>query len=236
MIPKSTACLDWLDTSRTRTAGAVVLTALWGLVLAGCVDLESLRHPSRPVAYYSIDYPCPARVVEKPLAGVLRIKPFAVVDTFATDRILYEESPYSLGSSYYDRWIASPVSLVTAALARDLSESGIFPAVVRTRGILEPDWEMAGTLESLKAKKREGRWETEITVHVLLYPWPDRGAEATRPERIFQKRYTVSTPCGDERPVSVVRSLSTGMERLSDEMLQDIARHVGAVYPEPASP
>lgn len=221
---------------RTRAAGAILLAVLWGLVLGGCLDLDSLRHPSRPVTYYSIEYPCPAPLVEKPLAGILRIKAFAVVDPFATDRILYEESPYSLRSSYYDRWIAGPSSLVTAALARDLSESGLFPAVVRTRGIPEPTWEMAGTLESLKARKRDGRWETEITVHVLLYPWPAAGAEAVRPESIFQKRYIVVMPCTDETPVSVVKSICSGMQRLSNEMLKDLARHLGAFSSEPAIP
>jgi|GEM_PF-2142624 len=220
---------------RARTLGAV-LTLCWSFFLWGCLDLDSLRHPSKPIEYYSIDSPCPARLVEEPLSGVLRIKPLAVIDPFATDRILYEDSRHSLRPSYYDRWIANPASLVTAVLARDLSESGIFPAVLRTRGILEPDWEMTGTLESIKAAKRDGRWETEVTLHVLLYPWPAGGAEAVDPGRIFQKRYTVRTPCKDDRALSVVESISAGVQRLSEEMLRDIAKHVKTAASDPEPP
>lgn len=219
---------------RTRAVGAV-LTLSFGLFVCGCLDLDSFRRPSRPVEYYSIDSPCPARLVEEPLAGVLRIKPLAVIDPFAADRIMYEDSPHSLRPSYYERWIANPASLVTAILARDLSESGVFAAVVRARGILDPDWEITGTLESIKAAKRDGQWETEVILHVLLYPWPAGGAEVADPGRIFQKRYIVRTPCKDDRALSVVESISAGLQRLSEEMLKDIAKHVktAAWDPEP---
>lgn len=228
MHPRSLA-----DRFKSSQAPGTVLTAAWAIVLCGCVDLDALRHPSKPMAYYTIEYPSPARLAQQPLAGVLRLKPFAVVDAFAADRILYEDPSSSFRSSYYDRWIASPASLVTAALARDLSESGMFAAVLRARGLLEPDWEMTGTVESMKARKRGGPWETDITLHVLLYPWPKTGAGDVEPEKIFQKRYTVATPCRDDEPLSVVKSMSAGLEKLSGEMLRDIARHLGAVLPDP---
>lgn len=217
-----------------RTVGAV-LTLSFGLFICGCLDLDSFRRSSRPVEYYNIDSPCPAHLVEEPLAGVLRIKPLAVIDPFAADRIMYEDSPYSLRPSYYERWIANPASLVTAILARDLSESGVFAAVLRARGILEPDWEMSGTLETIKAARHDGRWQTEVTVHLLLYPWPLGGSQAIDPGRVFQKRYTVSTPCKDDRALSVVESISTGVQKLSEEVLGDIAKHVktAAWDPEP---
>lgn len=213
---------------KTARATRSVWAVFWTLALCGCVHLEALQHPARPVTYYSIEYPCPARLSQQPMAGVLRIKPFAVVEAFAADRIVYEDPPSSFRSPYYERWIAGPASLVAAALARDLSESGIFTAVLRSRGILEPDWEMAGTVESMKARKRDGRWETEITLHVLLYPWPKQGVEAVEPGRIFQKRYSVTAPCKDAESLSVVNAMSAGIEQLSGEMLRDLARHVGA--------
>ena len=196
--------------------------ALVCLTLLGCINVEDLRHPSRSMQYYSLEYPAPSPLFAEPSNAVLRLKRFEPLDAFATDRIVYEKAPFSPDSSYYDRWAVSPASMVTGSVLRDLTASGLFRAVVTAPGNLLPDYELAGTVESLQARQGEKGWESEIIIHVLFYPFSS-GGPRTPPAKIFHKRYVITTPCQDLQALSVVKSMSAGMEKFSNEMLLDLA-------------
>lgn len=208
-----------------RAWARVTVAALLVLSLCGCLRLDKLRHPGQSIQYYSLEYPAPSALVAAPLADVLRLKRFEVMDAFATDRIVYERAPFSPASDYYDRWTVSPGAMVTGAVLRDLTASGIFRAVVTGRGSLLPDYELTGTLETLRAKREGQGWQSEIVIHVLFYPHsPDK--ETPPRQRIFQKRYVITTPCQDPQALSVVQSLSTGLESFSGQMLLDVAGEI----------
>ncbi|MEW6442326.1 MAG: ABC-type transport auxiliary lipoprotein family protein [bacterium] len=201
------------------------LVLLWTAALAaltvGCIRLEGFERSTPTIQYYTLDYPSPPSLSPNPVAGPLRLKRFDATDAYATDRIVYTEAGSSTRFYHYQRWTVSPAAMVTRLMARDLMVSGLFRAVVRSQVDLHPEYILTGTLESLQALQTDAGLETEVAITVLFYPAGKSREEENN--EIFQKRYVVTTPCGDKKPESIVRSMNEGMEKLSREMLQDLA-------------
>lgn len=206
---------------------------------SGCIRLPAIKATKRPIDFYSLAYEPPEALCSVPRAGVLLLRRLTAYSVYGTDRMVTKGSVFTTEFSYYSRWAASPASMVTDLLYRDICDSGLFDAVLNGPGFLRPEYEISGTLEAMQARRRLGRWHTELTVNILFFPYADDSASPVM-DRIFQKRYQITAPCTDSSPEAVAASLSECMRSFSSQLIPDLAaflqRPVGArPCPSPAA-
>ncbi len=213
----------------------VFILLVFSVLAFGC----SIKWPSfksqEAMEYFTLDYPSPSPVAPEPLGDVLMLRRFQTSAPYGTDRLVVRESVFSTDFYYYKRWATNPAPMVTDLVFRDLTASGLFRAVVAGPGFLPQNYEMAATLESFRAVKVVGGWETEVVLSVLFYPYsPDSHRPAT--EKVLQKRYRMTSPCHDNTGEAIVASLSHCMQQLSRALIQDLKAYLASGSSDSTSP
>jgi len=209
--------------SRTLSFRVAVLAALacFCLSLSACIKLPSFTPSKKTINFYTLAYPPPPPASTTPLGGVAMIRRLTTFSQYGTDRLVIQGSIFGTEFSYYQRWAASPASMIADFLYRDLSGSGLFEAVLNGPGYVRPMYELSGTLEKIQANRSRKGWETELVVNMLFFPY-GRDGESPVADKLYQKRYRMTAPCEDSSAESIVASMSVCMEALSLELIQDL--------------
>jgi len=206
-----------------RLAGGLLLVLL--PATSGCIKLPDFTTSKKSIDFYTLEYAPPEPVRADPLVGVVLLRRLTSASLFGTDRMVTRGPMYSTEFSYYKRWAASPSSMMTDFLYRDLSDSGLFDALLNGPGFLRPDYEISGTVEAIQAIRRLGGWQAALTVNILFFPYSP-GDKTPAADRIFQKRYEITAPCEDGNTASIVASLSTCMQTFSRELIRDMEAYL----------
>ncbi len=204
-------------------AGGLLLVLL--AAASGCIKLPAFTKSEKTIDFYTLEYSPPDPVREDPLAGVVLVRRITPASMYGTDRMVTRGAMFTTEFSYYRRWAATPASMITDFLYRDLSNSGLFAAVLSGSGFLRPQYEISGTLEAMETRHGIGGWRTALTVQILFFPSsPDKRIQVA--ERVFQRRYQIAAPAKDGSAESIVASLSRCMEDLSRQLIQDLQTHL----------
>ncbi len=216
-----------------RFAGGLLLVLL--LAVSGCIKLPDFKASKKTIDFYTLVYAPPEPVRSSPLAGVVLLRRLTSAALYGTDRMVTRGAIFRTEFSYYKRWAASPASIITDFLYRDLSHSGLFEAVLNGPGFLRPTYEISGTLETVQAHHRLSGWETALTLNILFFPYTVDD-ESPAADRIFQKRYLITAPCEDGDAKSIAASMSQCMETFSRQLIQDLETFLQRPGVRPAPP
>jgi len=190
---------------------AVAIVALL-LAITGCGKVPVKK-------FYLINYD-PELVKERKFDGpfpyTVRVKEFEIEQAYARPQIVYRKSPYELEYYYYRVWAVKPVRMVTDAVHKHLSASGLFSHVVRRydEGI-KPDYELSGHIEAIEEYDSDEAWFAHIALRLKLTRMKDG---RTMYLRSFDKRKRVF----QHDPEYVIRELSQIMDFIMSQALRDI--------------
>jgi len=217
-----------------RVAGWLLPVLL--AVASGCIRLPEFKSSKQSITFYSLEYAPPVPARSEPLGGIVLVRRLIAASLYGTDRIVTQGPLYTTEFSYYKRWAASPSSMITDLLYRDLCESGLFDAVLNGPGFLRPVYEVSGTLETMEARRRSGEWETELVVNVLCFPYSaDKSSPAVY--RLFQKRYHITTPSSDGTAEAIAASMSQCVRDFTGQLIQDLTAYLQrSGCPPPSAP
>ncbi len=212
---------------------------LWALIvclpLPGCIKLPSFKPSKKIINFYTLAYPSLPPVTTEPLGSVTMIRRMTTFSQYGTDRMVIQGSIFGIEFSYYQRWAASPSSMISDFLYRDLSDSGLFEAVLNGPGYVRPMYELSGTLEKIQANRDRKGWNTELVVNMLFFPY-GRDGDAPLADRLYQKRYEITAPCKDSSAESIVASMSVCMQELSTQLIRDLKKYLLTQEAGPAEP
>jgi ABC-type uncharacterized transport system auxiliary subunit len=206
-----------------RVSGLLIPVLCVGL--SGCIKLPDFNLSKKTVVFYTLDYPPPKAVVSEPVAGVTLLRRLTTSSMYGTDRMVTQGTLFTMDFSYYERWAASPASMLNDFLYRDLCDSGLFEAVLNGPGFLRPKYELSGTLEEIQASHTRKGWETVITVNILFFPYSDN-SQSPAADRIYQKRYEVTVPYKNTGVEAMVASMSACMQKFSEQLIRDLDDHL----------
>jgi ABC-type uncharacterized transport system auxiliary subunit len=206
-----------------RVAG-LLIPVLW-LALSGCIKLPDFNLSKKTIVFYTLDYPPPKAIVAEPVAGVTLLRRLTTSSLYGTDRMVTQGTLFTTDFSYYERWAASPASMLSDFLYRDLSDSGLFEAVLNGPGFLRPAYELSGTLEKVQASRTRKGWETVLTVNILFFPYSEN-TQSPAADRIYQKRYEVTAVYKNTSVDAMVASISACMQQFSEQLIRDLNDHL----------
>ncbi|MGM0452217.1 MAG: ABC-type transport auxiliary lipoprotein family protein [Thermodesulfobacteriota bacterium] len=200
----------------SRLAGVSLVTGVIILVGVAC----GVSHPPRSVQYYTLHYPPPETVTQTPLSVAIHVKKIAAPSPYDTHHIVYADNAYRRNTYNYHQWISDPDEMLTAYLVRDLRAANIAKTVMtssppsETTHIIE--WEINSFYEDDSRKQWQAVLELTLTL-ASAGKTPRRAAEV-----IFQKTYRVTRPLSRNNPLSLARSMSAAMQKISGEIAGDV--------------
>jgi ABC-type uncharacterized transport system auxiliary subunit len=190
------------------------------LLLAGCIG-----NASAPAAvyYYTLDYKSDAPSPPSRLPLVLRINRFSVSPPYNTQRMVYAEKNLHRNTYAYHHWIAQPGELLSYLLARDLSATNGFRAVLPADATQPATHEVFGWVEEFVEIDHHNPWQASIRVHITLVS----AAEPDVSRRIvMQKRYHRQTECNAKTPAALAQAMSLAVASMYQEVVHDIHSHL----------
>lgn len=172
----------------------------------------------QPIAYYTLDYEKPDIEPLPKLPITLSIEKFRTAAPYNSNRIVYSKNQYSQNNYFYHQWIASPDEMITNLLARDLTASNRFQAVVYSNDPLTSHL-LRGTIDELYEQDTDNQWNAVISLSIILI---NKNATDTNKQFIFQKNYKKIYPLDQKNPKGLTRALSLAISEISSLIIADI--------------
>jgi len=181
---------------------------------------------------YTLSYDPPAFAGLAPLAVQLNVEIQGANDLVNKTDVLYQQKPFSLNAYTYDRWAASPVTLVQTFLVRDLRSSGLFEGVFDYRGNLRARYLLTGTLEEFHEVDGGETGHGRLRITVSLLDLGERGGGQTL---LFQRSYAARGPEGPQDAGGLAASMSEAMRKVSAGLVADVHAALEGAVSEGAS-
>ena len=186
------------------------------ILFASCVDL---KQPRNKINFYTFEYSLPQTFEHNPLPFVIRIVRFSVAPLYNTRHMIYRDSSFTRDAYVSHKWRASPGSLVTYFLSRDMKESRLFKAVLPNDSGFPSSYVVEGTVDEFFELDTEEDWKAVLTLNITLMA----ENEPDISKRILsQKTYHTMKACKQKNPRALAEAMSEAMAEVSGTIIKDI--------------
>ena len=186
------------------------------LFIGGCADL---KQPAVRIDYFTLEYESPVISDLSPLPVVIKVEPFSVAPSYNSTRIIYRNGSYKRDEYFYYKWRANPGLLATYFLRRDISNTGLFSAVLPSDSRFPFSFLLEGTVDQFYEMDEGEHWTAvlSLTITVMDSKDPDVSANV-----LFQKTYHKQKPCPQNNPTGLAEAMSQAMKDMSGDIIRDV--------------
>jgi uncharacterized lipoprotein YmbA len=209
---------------------------------AGCASLLGLGGggPAPPVKHYLLHAAEAPPAASRPLPRRLVIGAFSAVEPYRTDRLVYRESPLTLGYYEEHRFALPPDALVRRFLRERIEARRLFASVVdeereRPAG---GDLVLEGTVLALEEVAGEDVWSAAVDIELAVRevradPADGSGGGLVEPgPPIVRHRIRKTRAAREKTPLAFVEAASLaideGIDELATLVADKVAPHSGA--------
>ncbi len=193
-----------------------LLSPILCLSILSCMNFKQTRNE---IDYYTLEYETPMPKDPAPVNEIIRVFRFDVAPAYNTNQLVYRDQAYKRQTYHYHKWRANPADLVSYYLARDLTQSGLFKAVLTYDSKIPSTCLLEGTLDEFYEWDMTPSWMAALTVTVTLMA--ENEPDITR-RVLLQKTYRAREPCEQKNPRFLAEAMSRAMARISGEIMHDI--------------
>lgn len=205
------------------TVGEVFVGAL--ILLSGCASVPLKQ-------YYLLNY-IPSnqrnRINTQAYPCTIRLRDFNIEEAYNRPQLVYRQSPYKLQYDYYREWAVNPARMITDLVYKHLLTTGLVSNVIRRfdEGS-KPEYELSGAIEALDEYDSQELWFAHIALRVNLVRLSDGTS-------LYTKQFDLRKRVFEHRPENVIRELSSLMEFIMTQSINDmdskLAREYGVATP-----
>ena len=196
---------------------SLILPLLAAFLFSGC------GKPPNLINRYILDYAPPVLPRLTPLDTGIKVGLFAVDATINRQEMVYRVNPYRTGTYWYNRWRANPGNLVTDYLARDLRDSRLFKVVFTDDVSGTARFRLEGGVVEFQENNAPGLWQASLLLNVTLL---DTDQENIADKVMFQRSYQTQEPMLSKTPEGLAAAMSSAMQQLSRQIIDDVYRAV----------
>jgi cholesterol transport system auxiliary component len=193
-----------------------ILTLISSLLLAGCSILSPVQTP--PTHTYTLNniedyyhhksYSDRSILVAVPTTG----------PTYQTSKMLYSTGPYKLSSFARNRWIAPPSQMIAPILAKSVSNTGYYHAVVLPPFIGNTDVRLETQLLKFQQEFSEYDSRFKIVMHAQVI-------DNTSNEVIKERYFEATAPAPYENPYGGVIAANAATRHITQEIARFSIMH-----------
>jgi ABC-type uncharacterized transport system auxiliary subunit len=196
-----------------------ILLITVGFIFIGLFCSCSIKKDhSQPIAYYTLDYENPNLVPQPKLPVTLSIEKFQASSPYNSNRIVYSQNRYSQNKYFYHQWMATPDEMVSNLLARDLTASNLFHAVVHSNDPLTSHL-LRGTIDEFYEQDTDNQWNAVLSITIILI---NKNKREKAGQFVFQKNYKMVYPLEEKNPKGLTRALSRALSEISSLIISDV--------------
>ncbi|MBE0535511.1 MAG: membrane integrity-associated transporter subunit PqiC [Phycisphaerae bacterium] len=169
---------------------------------------------------FVLDAPRPAGPPKyTPAKGVLKVRRFAAASQYDTYEMVYRRSDLVYDSDFYNRFFASPTSLVAEKVRQWLSDSGVFAHVLDPFSGADFAYILEGNVLALYGDYRQkGRPQAVMAIQFTLIDEHRR-----RDSVLFQKDYHAVAPMEKEAASQLVLGFNACLADILLQLESDLA-------------
>ncbi len=216
LIPYSLHLIPQIMRYGIRTSSTIMLFMTVALFAISCMGRSA---PSKPVYYYTLDYPVPTVSFDRQVPCILRVQRFSVSPPYNSQRIVYADNGLHRNAYAYHQWIAAPGEMVPFLLARDLRHSQAFQAVLTPDALLNATHTVNGWVEHFLEQDQGAGCQANLSLHITVVSELER-----EPAKriVFQNSYRMTAESETRTPEGVARAMSSALAQISSAMIADI--------------
>jgi len=179
------------------------------LILIACASTPNTH-------FYIIDLPS-----EKSATNSYRYPVSIVIERlqaeapYADDRIIFRDSVYEVKFYHYHRWVVPPAEMITNKMYEKIKSANLFQNVNRMSGNMLPDYQLSGRLTALEEWDEAQQWYGQVQLSLAL-------TKHETNEIVWQKDFTSRVPSTQQKPMAVVKALSTGLDNCLNNVIAEL--------------
>jgi cholesterol transport system auxiliary component len=185
------------------------------LLITGCTASSSVVSEQN---HYVLDVQRPEGIKSTGGKGVLKIKRLSISSRFESYQFVYRITDLKYESNFYNKFFASPASLITEETRQWLGQSGIFSSVVNMLSAADYDYILEGHIEALYGdyrKKDERQAVLEIRYAII-------DASLSREKIAFEKTYAAVAPLPVDTPSGLAEAMNVCMAQILTSLEADL--------------
>jgi ABC-type uncharacterized transport system auxiliary subunit len=203
-----------------RTGGPLLAAALAALFLAGC----GINKPFPEKGLFAIDAgePSASAPATQPAGTAtptaLQIPQLRVATPFDSNTFIYRIGPQKYTADYYNGFIASPASLLTAQLIHYLGRTGIYNYVVDGSSNVDHTLVLEGNVTELYGDYSHSKPpQAVIAIRFFVFQQTNDGALV-----LHDKLYRASHPASSDNPEALVQAWGSAYRQIIDSLTADL--------------
>lgn len=205
----------WKDRWINSSVTVIFLTIIATLMMGGCTNLKQVPIESH---YYTIEYDPPRPIKAEPLPYIIKIEQFQTSPLYNSNHIVFKNEDFTRDEYIYHKWRAHPGELVSFFLSRDFSETGRFQAALYYESSLPYTYLITGVVEDFYLQAGDfGEAVLSVAMNLVDNTRHGKGNFV-----LMQKKYRLSVESGKVGPSGLAKAMSTAMQQLSAEILNDV--------------
>lgn len=192
-----------------------IILSLVPFLIAGCFNFKK-TYPEKH--QFLLDVPQRSVITFDSDASAVLIRTLNVSPPYENKGFVYLKGEHMYVSDFYNEFFIEPGPMLTEAVRKWLSGSGIFANVTSIPGEIVPDYILEGTVTSLYGDySQENQYYAVIGIQFFLT------SEATAAsEIVFQKHYQRKIPFNINTPQALVNAWNTGLKEILTEFEKNL--------------
>ena len=192
-----------------------IILSLVSFLITGCFNFKK-TYPEKH--QFLLDVQPRSVITSDRDASSLLIRTLNVSPLYENKGFVYLKGEHMYVSDFYNEFFIEPGPMLTEAVRKWLSGSGIFANVTSIPGEIVPDYILEGTVTSLYGDySQENRYYAVIGIQFFLI------SEATAAsEIVFQKHYQHNIPFNTNTPQALVNAWNTGLKEMLTEFEKNL--------------
>ncbi|MCK4958126.1 MAG: membrane integrity-associated transporter subunit PqiC [Planctomycetes bacterium] len=192
---------------------------------AGCATQQQSGNTER---FFVLEVYRPGQAMSGLKPHVLKVRRFRVSDTFSGNQLIYRTGAMTYEPDFYNKFLASPGSMITDQIIRWLSDSGIFAHVTDTGSETEDNLLLEGNIQSIYGDYSDPKNNLAV-IEIRIHAMDTTGAKNTV---IFHKTYKASATLKSISPSQIngtaelVKGLNLCLKNIFTEIEGDLRREV----------
>jgi cholesterol transport system auxiliary component len=200
-----------------------IIAVLLSFSVPGCIGRGT---PAPMVEHFTFEYPSPTFANLSRLEQTIKVERFSVAKAFNTVSMVYRPEAFKLDTYASNRWMVNPGDMTSDYLLRDLRNSGLFRAAFTYRDYEDARFVLEGGLEEFLEVDEGKSRSAVLTLSVNLL---DLSRTKTPGRLVFQRKYRSVEPITDADPAGLARAMSSGMAKVSAQVIKDVYDAVAAL-------
>jgi len=169
--------------------------------------------------FYVINYepePMRTRQFQGPYPYTIRVKEFTIEEAYARPQLVYRKSPFELEYYFFRAWAVKPVRMITDAVDKHITSTGIVSHVVRRfdEGA-KPEYELSGHIEAIEEYDSEDVWFAHLAIRLRLTRISDG-------RTVYMRRFDRRKQVFQHDAEYVIRELSQILDFIMSQALHDL--------------